>query len=94
MTADPSSFGRRVPADYEITEYVPSRRLAFRAIAGPARPEGSYELEPTGDGTRVTFSLRCSPAGVARLMTPMVAKTVRSEVAQLDRLRDVLESRG
>jgi hypothetical protein len=94
MTADPSSFGRRVPADYEITEYVPSRRLAFRAIAGPVRPEGSYELEPTGDGTRVTFSLRCSPTGVARLMTPMVAKTVRSEVAQLDRLRDVLESRG
>jgi uncharacterized protein YndB with AHSA1/START domain len=84
-------FGRRIPADYEITAYEPHRRLAFRAIAGPVRPEGSYELEPVDGGTRVTFSLRCTPSGLARLMTPMVAKTMRSEVAQLDRLREVLE---
>lgn len=85
-------FGRRVPADYEITAYEPNRRIAFRAIAGPVRPEGSYELEPTDGGTRVTFSLSCSPSGFAKLTTPMVAKAMRSEVAQLDRLRAVLES--
>jgi uncharacterized protein YndB with AHSA1/START domain len=84
-------FGRRVPADYEITSYEPGRRLAFRAIAGPVRPEGSYELEPTDRGTRVTFSLRCSPSGFATLMTPMIARTMASEVAQLERLREVLE---
>jgi uncharacterized protein YndB with AHSA1/START domain len=85
-------FGRRVPADYEITDYQRDRRLAFRAIAGPVRPEGEYELEPTARGTRVTFSLRCSPRGIAKLMTPLVASTMRSEVAQLDKLRSVLES--
>jgi hypothetical protein len=55
------------------------------------RPEGSYELDPVGDGTRVTFTLRCAPSGMARLMTPMVTKNMQSEVAQLDRLREVLE---
>jgi uncharacterized protein YndB with AHSA1/START domain len=85
-------FGRRVPADYEVTEYEPDRRLGFRAIAGPVRPEGSFELEPSERGTRVTFTLRCTPSGMAKLMTPMVAKTMRSEVAQLDNLRTVLES--
>jgi uncharacterized protein YndB with AHSA1/START domain len=85
-------FGRRVPADYEVTAYEPGRRLGFRAIAGPVRPEGSYELTPLGAaGTRVTFALRCSPRGVARLMSPMVERTMRAEVAQLDRLRAVLE---
>jgi uncharacterized protein YndB with AHSA1/START domain len=84
-------FGRRVPADYEITEYEPDRRLGFRAIAGPVRPEGSYVLEPVDGGTRVTFSLAFAPRGAARLMSPMVAKTMRAEVAQLDRLRSVLE---
>ena len=85
-------FGRRVPADYEVTAYEPDRRLGFRAIAGPVRPEGSYELAPlNGGGTRVTFALRCTPQGLARMMTPMVARTMRSEVAQLDRLRAVLE---
>ena len=39
----------------------------------------------------MTFSLRCSPKGLAKLMTPMVAKTMRSEVAQLDQLRAVLQ---
>lgn len=85
-------FGRRVPADYEITSYEPDRRLGFRAIAGPVRPEGSYELEPTDGGTRLTFKLSCSPTGFAKVMTPMVAKTMRSEVAQLARLRAILET--
>jgi uncharacterized membrane protein len=84
-------FGRRVSADYEITEHEPGRRLAFRAVSGPVRPEGSYELEPVEGGTRVTFSLRCAPSGLKKLMTPMVAKTMRSEVAHLDELRRVLE---
>lgn len=84
-------FGRRVPADYEITAYEPDRRIGFRAIAGPVRPEGSYELTPADGGTRVTFALRAEPRGLAKLMSPMVAKTMRAEVAQLDRLRAVLE---
>ena len=84
-------FGRRVPADYEITSYEPNRRIGFRAIVGPVRPEGSYELEPTDGGTRLTFKLSCSPTGFAKLMTPVVAKTMRSEVAQLDALRAILE---
>ncbi len=85
-------FGRRVPADYEITAYEPDRRIGFRAIAGPVRPEGSYELSPLDSGgTRVTFALRAAPRGLARLMSPMVSRTMRSEVAQLDRLRGVLE---
>jgi uncharacterized protein YndB with AHSA1/START domain len=85
-------FGRRVAADYEITVYEPDRRIGFRAIAGPVRPEGSYVLAPIDSGgTRLTFALRAEPHGLAKLMTPMVAKTMRSEVAQLDRLRAVLE---
>ena len=84
-------FGRRVPADYEVTDYEPDRLLRFRAIAGPVPPEGSYVLEPTERGTRVTFALRCSPSGMAKLMTPMVAGTMRSEVSQLETLRAVLE---
>lgn len=84
-------FGRRVAADYEVTAYEPNRRIAFRAIAGPVRPEGTYELEPAGGGTRLTFTLNCALSGLARIMAPMVAKTMRSEVAQLDRLRAILE---
>jgi uncharacterized protein YndB with AHSA1/START domain len=88
------SFGRRVPADYEVTAYEPDRRIGFRAIAGPVRPEGSYELTAVAGGTRVRFELHCAPRGLSRVMSPIVAKTMRAEVAQLDRLRAVLEAPG
>lgn len=84
-------FGRRIPADYEITAYEPDQRIGFRVIAGPVRPEGTYHLEANETGTRLTFTLRCAPTGLAKLMTPAVAKTMRSEVAQLEQLRAVLE---
>ena len=79
-------MGRRVAADYEVTEFVPPRALGFRATAGPVRPEGRYQLEPAGDGTRVRFALQCTPTGFARLITPMVARTMRTEVQAIDRL--------
>jgi len=79
-------MGRRIAADYEVTEFAPPRALAFRATAGPVRPEGRYELEPVGDGTRVRFALECTPTGFARVMTPMVARTMRSEVQAIERL--------
>ena len=83
--------GREITADYEITAHEPPRRLAFEAIAGPARPEGEFLLEPAPDGTRVTFKLWWEPKGLKRAMAPMVAKTMRTEVAALSRLKDVLE---
>jgi uncharacterized membrane protein len=79
-------MGRRVAADFEVTEYEPPRAIGFRATAGPVRPEGRYVLEPADGGTRVRFSLSCTPSGAARLMTPMVARTMRSEVQAIEGL--------
>jgi uncharacterized protein YndB with AHSA1/START domain len=88
-------MGRRVAADYEITDWQPDRRIGFRAIAGPVRPEGTYELAAgDGGGTRVTFTLRWNPSGLKRLMAPTVRKTMRSEADALDDLRRVLEERS
>jgi uncharacterized protein YndB with AHSA1/START domain len=79
-------MGRRVAADIEITECTPPRTIGFRGTAGPVRPEGRYELEPVEGGTRVRFSLVAEPRGAARLMTPMVARAMRGEVAAIERL--------
>ena len=59
-------FGRRIAADYEITEYERGARLAFRVIAGPARPEGRYSFDEVEGATRVRFELRWEPKGWAR----------------------------
>ncbi len=85
-------MGRRIDADIEVTAYQPDTLLAFRTLAGPVRPEGSYRFEDADGGTRVTFSLNASVGGAKKLMAPMVAKSMRSEVAALDNLKRVLET--
>ncbi len=84
--------GRRIDGDYRITAFDPPRRLEFLVTAGPARPRGVFELaDSAGRGTVVRFTLDLRPAGLMKLMTPMIARQMRREVAQLETLKKVLE---
>ena len=84
--------GRRIDGDYRVTVYDPPRRLEFSVTAGPARPTGVFELTANPDNTTdVRFALNLAPAGMMRLMTPMISKQMRTEVAQLDTLKAIME---
>ena len=85
-------MGRRIDADFEVTAYQERTLLAFRTLAGPVRPEGSYRFEDADGGTRVSFSLNANLRGAQKLMAPMVGKSMRNQVAALDNLKRVLES--
>jgi uncharacterized protein YndB with AHSA1/START domain len=79
--------GRSIPGDYRITRYDEPTRLDFEVTAGPARPTGSFVLRETEPGaTEVTFTLDLKPRGIMILMTPMINKQVKTEVANIDRL--------
>ncbi len=84
--------GGRIDADYEIVESTPNSWIKFQVIAGPARPVGTYKLEPAGKSTRVTFVLDFQPKGLARLMDGMINKSMQSEVGNLANLKSYLES--
>ncbi len=81
----------RIDGDYEITVSRPNESLVFQVIAGPARPTGTYKLEAVDNTTRLTFSLDFQPKGLAKLMDPIIASTMRSEVALLPNLKAYLE---
>jgi uncharacterized protein YndB with AHSA1/START domain len=84
--------GRRIDGDYQVTAFDPPCRLEFVVTAGPARPAGVFELTENPDqSTRVRFALDLKPAGVMKLMTPMITRQMRTEVAQLETLKDVLD---
>jgi uncharacterized membrane protein len=85
-------FGKRIPADIEITEYQPNELIAFRALEGPVRPSGRYEIAPADGGTRVRFALEAEVRGLKKLIAPMVQKQMSREVSNLDNLKRVLES--
>jgi uncharacterized protein YndB with AHSA1/START domain len=84
--------GRPIDADYEITAFEPDRLIAFRAIAGPVRPTGSFGFEAMGDATILTFKLEAELTGWKRLvLSRPVQSTMDGEMAALDRLQDLLE---
>jgi carbon monoxide dehydrogenase subunit G len=86
-------MGRTVPGDVEITGFEPDRRITFRVIAGPVRPEGRYDVEAAeGGSTRVTFSLEVTLTGLKKTMNSMVQKSMDGEVGALANLKRVLES--
>jgi uncharacterized protein YndB with AHSA1/START domain len=84
--------GRRIDGDYRVTVFDPPTRLEFQVVAGPARPAGVFELTETTPGTTtVRFALDLRPSGLMKLLAPMIAKQVRREVTQLDKLKSILE---
>jgi uncharacterized protein YndB with AHSA1/START domain len=84
-------MGRKIPADFEITRYEIGKRIEFRTTAGPVRPNGSFAFVDDGGATRLTFALDAELEGAKKLMAPMVAASMRSEVENLDRLKQILE---
>jgi uncharacterized protein YndB with AHSA1/START domain len=85
-------MGRRVDADYTVTHAEANRLIEFQTIAGPVRPRGRYEFESVGPATHLTFTLQAELSGLRGLLLgSTVARTMRSEVQTLDRLKDVLE---
>ena len=86
-------LGRRIDADFRVTECEVPRRYAYEVTTGPARPRAVFTLEPLDGGrTRLSFTLAWTPAGIARLIVPFVAKGMRRELADLDRLKRALET--
>jgi uncharacterized membrane protein len=87
--------GREIPADIEVTALDPDERLAFRGVAGPVRPQGSYAFLPAEGGTAVKFTLDAELAGIKRLLLGKpVQKSMDAEMANLDRAKTLLESGG
>jgi uncharacterized protein YndB with AHSA1/START domain len=87
--------GRAVPSDFEVTAYEPDTHLAFRVTAGPVRPVGDYKFRPVPGGTEMTLSLSAELTGVKKmLMSRPVQTAMDSEVAGLDRAKQILESQG
>jgi len=84
--------GRRIAADYEVTEYEPNQKIAFRATAGPVRPTGSFTFESMGTGTILTFALDVQLGGLQKLlMGGAVQSTMNAEMGALDNLKELLE---
>lgn len=83
---------RRQEATFLIVEDDPPRRLAITSEGGPAAVRATFDLEPFGDGTLVTFTLDVELHGPARVAGRLVKTTAQREVrSSLQKLKEVAE---
>jgi len=83
---------RPAAADFELTATRPGAELQFQVVVGQARPHGGYYLSTERGGTRVRFALRYRPSAAEFLSYGRLRRAMKAEVAQLERLKTVLEA--
>ena len=76
--ATSSRFPRR-GATFEITEYEPDRRLAWKAMSG-ARATTTWGFQPSGPSTRVTFTQVADANGLFRLPQSLLQELANGRV--------------
>ncbi|MFF2029036.1 hypothetical protein [Arthrobacter sp. NPDC058192] len=82
---------RWAAADFELTVTRPGTEIQFQVLTGPGRPHGGYYLSTEGSSTCVRFALRCRLGAALFLVSPRVRRAMKAQVAQLERLKAVLE---
>ena len=85
---------RTLTVRWRVTAHEPPRRSTFETYQSTMmKPSGVISVEPSGDGSRVTFEMEPNPMGMAKLMMPMIAGRIRKNVAtDLDHLKRNLET--
>ena len=91
VVAGPAAIGR-VAADTQITEFDEPTRYAFKVIAGPVRPEGSFTFAETDGGTSVTFKINADIRGPQKLLFSKPAQAAMNATTKaLDKAKAALE---
>ncbi|MBV9278984.1 MAG: SRPBCC family protein [Chloroflexi bacterium] len=87
------TFGKHVEVTWEITAYEPPHTIQQRMQYGPARMVMTATLEATNGGTTVTFVQEGETGGLLRLNDPLVARSLKKQLAaDLATLKTLIES--
>jgi carbon monoxide dehydrogenase subunit G len=85
--------GFRQEAQFLVLEDDPPRRLSISSEGGPAKVRATFDLEPEGDGTRVTLTLDVQLRGAARMAAGIARGAAQRELkTTLRNLKELAES--
>ena len=82
---------------FQWSEYEPGYKVAWEGPAvgagvGKLEPRGSFEIEPIRTGARVRGTLRPQTRGLLKLLSPLMARSIRMGSARdFLRLKRILE---
>jgi uncharacterized membrane protein len=87
------SMGREYQYTWEISEYDPPRRMTVESTSGPFPTMLAFQFSSQDGGTLVEASVTGRPAGLLRVLQPLIARTTQQNLDQgYARLKRLLET--
>ncbi len=85
-------YGRRMTADFEVTEFEPNLRFCSKTTSAPFPVHNTMTFERMGAGTRMTQTIEAEPGGFFRVAEPILRLVGERELKKsLLNLKGVLE---
>jgi uncharacterized membrane protein len=86
-------LGRKMEYTYEVTEFIPGKKLVMQTAEGPFPMETTYTWQAVDERrTRMTLRNRGIPTGFSGLLTPLLKIAMkRANQKDLKRLKQLLE---
>jgi uncharacterized membrane protein len=86
-------LGRKMDADYEVTEYEKNRKFSEKTTSGPLDIESRITLEAANGGTKVNVEAEIETGGFFKIAEPVFANVIKRQVnTDFENLKDMLES--
>jgi hypothetical protein len=88
-------LGHRLQGIFEVTEYEPNKKYAFRSVSGPLHVETCYTFNIDSGSTKVSIATQASAANVfdmnERVMEIKMKKQLKENLALLKGLLEAKE---
>lgn len=85
-------LGKSFEMTFEVIRFDAPRHSAIELLTGPIRGGAGYNLEPFGNGTRMTLSARLDTGGFFKLAEPVLSRIFKRELeGYLENLKKLVE---
>jgi len=85
-------MGHRTLSTFEVTEFQPNNKYAFKSLSGPVHSRTSYTLEDISGGTRLHISIQASAPDFFQITERLLSKTMGKQLDEnVARLKTILE---
>jgi hypothetical protein len=87
-------MGQRVQAVFEVTEYEPNRKYAFRSISGPLHLQTCYTFDVSSGSTRISITTQAHATSLFKMKERLLERKMKQQLKEnLTLLKDLLEAK-
>jgi uncharacterized membrane protein len=87
-------LGHRLQGIFEVTEYEPNRKYAFRSISGPLHLRTCYTFEIASGSTMISITTQAHAASFLEMNERLLERKMKKQLKEnLALLKDLLEAK-